>query len=215
MAEADSPRRSSSSRDEDWRPIPDPTLLTTQQLMSAISALKELLFTRLDAMDKAVVLLSDTVNRVPTDTTKQVSHLKELHEEKFAGIQRQFEERDVRAEQESRNNKVSLDAALQAAKEAVGKQNESFALSIAKSEASTMKQMEQQGQLIASSNNGLESKISDLKDRVTAIESKGVGQLSATTAHVTSSRDAWGIVAVVVAIVAVAVAVVIPIIIRG
>ena len=213
MAEADSPRRSSSS--EDWKPVPDPTLLTTQQLMAAISALKELLFTRLDAMDKAVVLLSDSVNRVPTDTTREVSHLKTLHEEKFEGIQRQFQERDVRAEQESRNNKVSLDAALQAAKEAVGKQNESFALSIAKSEASTMKQMEQQGQLIGTSNNALESKISDLKDRVTAIESKGIGQLSANTAHVTSSRDAWGIVAVVVAVVAVAVAVVIPIIIRG
>ena len=207
MAEADGPNRrssssSSSSRDDggDWRPIPDPTLLTTQQLMSAISALKELVFTRLDAMDRAVILLSENVNRVPTETDKAVSHLKELHDEKFQAIQVQFTERDVRADQTTRNNATSLAAALQAAKEAVGKQNESFALSIAKSEASTMKQMEQQGQLIKTSNDALESKISDLKDRVTTIESKGVGVQVAEKKQETASNAILSILGIVIAV---------------
>jgi len=165
----------------DRRPIPDPTVLTTQQLQREVAALKEIIFTRLDANDKAVQLLHEDVTRVPTDTDKQIAHLKELHDEKFQSIENQFKERDVRMEQEARNNKISLDAALQAAEKAVNKQNETFALSINKSENATNKQIDQQAALIHTSNNALESKISDLKDRVTIIEGKSSGQFVAQT----------------------------------
>jgi hypothetical protein len=172
MTERDNPDR---------RPIPDPTVLTTQQLQREVASLKEIIFTRLDANDKAVQLLHQDVTRVPTDTDKQIAHLKELHNEKFISIENQFKERDVRMEQEARNNKISLDAALQAAEKAVNKQNETFALSINKSENATNKQIDQQAALIHTSNNALESKISDLKDRVTIIEGKSSGQIVAQT----------------------------------
>jgi len=165
------------------RPIPDPTLLTTQQVQREIASLKEIIFTRLDANDKAVQLLHEDVTRVPTDTDKQIAHLKELHQEKFESIVKQFSERDARMDREAASNKTSLDAALQAAEKAVNKQNETFALSINKSENATNKSMEQMAALIHTSNNALESKISDLKDRVTIIEGKTSGQQSAQTTN--------------------------------
>ena len=117
------------------RPIPDPTVLTTQQLAVAILNLKELFESRMSAMDKAVELLQQTANRSPT-----VNEVYMQHEERFKSIAVQFAERDIRTEQTSRDSKVAVDAALQAAKEAVGEQNKSSALAIAKSEAATTKQ---------------------------------------------------------------------------
>src|ERR1700738_587069 len=139
------------------RPIPDPTVLTTQQLLRELNNLKEIMYTRLDAMDKAMGIFSDNITRVPTDTDKQISHLKELHDEKFKSISIQFAERDTRTEQTSRDSKVAVDAALQAAKEAVGEQNKSSALAIAKSEASTTKQIDQLGTNIQNGNKAVDN----------------------------------------------------------
>jgi hypothetical protein len=158
-----------------WKPRPDPTLLTTQQLLRELAGLKEIVFTRLDAMDKAVELFDMNLTRVPTETDKAIEHLKELHEEKFTSVQTQFKERDVRVEQTARDTKVAVDAALQAAEKAVGKQNESFALSIEKSENATIKQIDQQGQLIATTTKALDDKITDVKDRLTRLEGKSEG----------------------------------------
>jgi hypothetical protein len=55
-------------------------------------------------------------------------------EEKFASIDKQFLDRDTRVEQMAKASAEALSAALQAAKEAVGEQNKSSALSINKSE---------------------------------------------------------------------------------
>lgn len=174
----------------------DPTYLTTQQLWREIAALKELVFTRLAAMDTAIVVAHDDLVRVPTDVQKQVGNLKDLHEEKFAGvkaefatrdalvnekfasIQTQFKERDTRAEQTSKDSKVAVDAALQAAKEAVAEQNKSSALAIAKSEAATAKQIDQLVVLIATTSKSSDDKINDAKERLTRIEGHGEGSHS-------------------------------------
>ncbi len=210
--------------DRDFRPVPDPTILTTQQLMREIASLKELLVSRLDAMDKAVTLLNDGASRSPTinevylqheeklssihqhfeerdkrfeqaavvhstaisaamkaageaqiAVTEKTKHLEELHSEKFRSIQVQFMERDTRTEQTSRDAKVAVDAALQAAKEAVGEQNKSSALAIAKSEASTAKQIDQIQVVINSNTKGTDDKIDDLKTRLTTIEGRSAG----------------------------------------
>jgi hypothetical protein len=153
------------SHPQDWRPVPDPTVLTTQQLLAAVSAVRELLETRLDAMDSAIELQRETVlNRIPIMIDRTVKGLHDLHEEKFASIKNQFAERDTRAEQTSRDSKVAVDAALQAAKEAV-----------AKNEMVTVKQIDQQQILIHSTTGALNDKIDDIKDRLTLIEGKGFG----------------------------------------
>lgn len=165
----------------------DPTSLTTQMILREIAALKELVFTRLQAMDTAIVVAHDDLVRVPTEVQKAVGNLESLHDEKFKGvekefdnrdslyaekfrsIQTQFEERDTREEQKSKDNKVAIDAALQAQKEAVGK-----------SETATVKQIDQLGILIAEKSKASDDKISDVKDRLTRLEGRGEGAKAST-----------------------------------
>jgi len=158
-------------------PTPDPTVLTTQNLRREISGLRELIEARLDGMDKAMVLLHIIVTeKFPATVDDAVGRLESLHNEKFNSIKIQFAERDTRTEQTSRDSKVAVDAALQAAKEAVGEQNKSSALAIAKSEASTTKQIDQIGLTIGAMSKGFDDKIVDLKDRVNGMENRGQGQ---------------------------------------
>jgi hypothetical protein len=170
-------------------PIPDPTALTTEALKREISALKELVETRLDAMDKAMELFSGNITRVPTDTDKQIGHLKELVFEKFASVETQFNERDVRSERESKDNKVAVDAALSAQKEAAGAQNQSNAVAIGKSESAFTKQIDQINTLITSSIKALDDKIDDLKERMARSDGGGKGM-----------RDLYGWIVAAVAI---------------
>ena len=118
-------------------PVPDPTILTTQQLHRELLSLREILELRLNGYDKAITLLQATVDKSPS-----IAEMNVKFEEKFNSVQTQFRERDTRTEQTSKDSKVAVDAALQAAKEAVGEQNKSSALAIAKSEAATTKQID-------------------------------------------------------------------------
>jgi len=124
---------------------------------------------------------------------EKTAHLQALHGERFHSISTQFIERDVRTEQTSRDSKVAVDAALQAAKEAVGEQNRSSALAIAKSEAATVKQIDQQGLLIQTATGALNDKIEDIKDRLTRIEGMGVGQINAQTASQVEKQAQQGV----------------------
>lgn len=166
--------------------LSDPTALTTQALRRDVSALREVLeaevdgqynvlLARLDGMDKAIQLLQVMTDRQPILVDGKISNLQKLHEERFNSIATQFSERDTRTEQTQRDSKVAVDAALQAAKEAVGEQNKSSSLAIAKSEAATSKQIDQQGQLISTTTQGINDKIDDLKQRLTSLEGKGLG----------------------------------------
>jgi hypothetical protein len=134
-------------------------------------------------MDKAINLIQAQSDRAPTHIetaiAAAVGRLQELHGEKFDSIAIQFKERDIRTEQTSRDNKVAIDAALQAQKEAVGKQNESNSQAIAKSEAAFIKQIDQIGVLVATMGNATDDKISDIKERITLIEGvkKGGGEI--------------------------------------
>src|SRR5580700_6126793 len=111
-------------------PIPDPTTLTTQQMTREIAALKELftaqleslgteIKTRLDGMDKAIDLVRLAASLLPDHVDEKIDALRQVQDEKCNSIQTQFHERDVRTEQSGKDAKTAVDAALQAAKEAV------------------------------------------------------------------------------------------------
>jgi hypothetical protein len=192
----------SPSNVSEWRlPVPDPTILTTEALHREINALKELLQARFDAMERATEIRDRHMKELEGMIGVKVEQLQELHAEKFRSIAVQFAERDTRTEQTSRDSKVAVDAALQAAKEAVGEQNRSSALAISKSEAATTKQIDQQGTLIQTTTLGLNDKIDDLKERLTSIEGRSKGM-----------ADGWGLIVggimLVVAVVTVVVVVV-------
>ena len=165
------------------RPDPDPTVLTTQQLQREVSSLKELFEVRLDALDKATTLLQSRADKSPSiDVVYEVvKSLERVNEEKFHSITTRFAERDKRSEQAARDGKLAIDAALQAAKEAVAGQNTSNAQAIAKSETAFTKQIDQLGTLINTLASGLNEKIDDTKNRLTAGEG-----------HSKGLADGWG-----------------------
>lgn len=188
--------------------MPDPTALTTQQLQREVSSLKELLETRIEALERATKVAHDDLVRVPTEVQKTVSALENLHNEKFLSvhtelasrtllylekfesIQTQFKERDARTEQTTKDGKTAVDAALQAAKEAVGK-----------SESTTVKQIDQLGVLINEKSRSLDDKITDAKERLTRIESIGIGVAKAETKQDTSNNFTLGVVGFVVGVI--------------
>lgn len=132
--------------------------------------------------DKLLQQVHDFIEKSPGVIKEAVGHLREVTEEKFVSIQTQFRERDTRSEQSSKDSKVAVDAALQAAKEAVGEQNKSSALAISKSEAATTKQIDALNTVMSTMEKGLDDKIDDLRNRITGMEGNSKGRF-----------DAWGI----------------------
>lgn len=149
------------------------------QFTERIAGIMAMIDVRFKDIAKATALFEANLTRIPTDTDKQVGHLEDLNDEKFASIQTQFKERDTRVDQTAKDTKVAVDAALQAAEKAVNKQNESFAASIDKSEKATTKQIDQQAATLAVMAAGLDSKITDVKDRVTRLEGTAIGYVTA------------------------------------
>jgi hypothetical protein len=99
-------------------------------------------------------------------------------------VNERFTQGDVQTEKAARDVKSALDAAFAAAKEAVGEQNKSNALSIAKSEVATTKQIDQLSENLRISVKNTDDKIdgiksnfddkyTDLKDRVVAMDARG------------------------------------------
>lgn len=125
----------------DWRPIPDPTLLTTAQLRQELGTLREIIEARLDAMDTATKLLSETVNRTPTEIQKEIGHLRELAWERFESISLQFAARDAQVEALARTSAESLKAALESADKLAAAHTEAALLANAKTEASFAEQI--------------------------------------------------------------------------
>lgn len=135
------------------RPVPDPTVLTTEQLHREIAALREFVL-------------------------GEIRHVGEMNIEKFTAVGAQFESvndkfRDVamRTAEQKTDTKDALDAALQAAKDAVSLQTEASDKAIAKSEAATTKQIDALAVLVDKSADATTEKIVDLKSRLDKLES--------------------------------------------
>jgi len=204
----------------DLRPIPDPTVLTTEALRREVAALneqinreiistreyielqikalRELIEMRFAGNDKAVELLQVQTARIPNTIDDKFTAQREITSEKFASIQVQFMERDVRAEQTSKDSKTAVDAALQAAKEANLEQNKSSALAIAKSDASIAKQIDQLNLLIQTTARAGDEKNSDLKDRVTRLEGKNEGSIDTKTQQQSASSYMVAVVGLII-----------------
>jgi hypothetical protein len=177
----------------DLKPRPDPSTLTTQQLTRALEAQKEVIYTRFEAMDKAIVLLQEFANRQPT-----VGEVKASYDVQFTAIHEKFEERDRRFDLRDADNKAAVNAALVAAKEAVRAQQEANETAIAKSEAAFTKQIDQIGNIINSQAVTLDDKIADIRNRLAPLEARTV---NGDGKHVTSPLSYIGTMLSVTAII--------------
>lgn len=195
------------------RPVPDPTLLTTEQLLREIANLRAIfegqldtLRERLGGMDRATELLGFGINRVPSAVDTRVTALEDVIREQFRTVDQKFDDLQARTAEQKADTKAAVDAALQAAKEAVGQQTEASERSIAKSEAATTKQIDGVIARIDQSNVSTGESISDLKSRMDRMESGRLGVVQAVAERreeTTFSRQGLGsfvgVVAVLVA----------------
>ena len=148
-------------------PVPDPTTLTNEAVSKAVGALREVLEEQirggLAVQDERVKALAETV-RVFKETVSD-----------------RFDLGEVQTDKATRDVKSAVDAAFAAAKEAVSEQNKSNALSIAKSDTTFTKQIDQLIDVVKTNTKATDDKISDLKDRIVAMEGRGRGM-----------TDTWG-----------------------
>ena len=147
---------------------------------------------------------SDAITVAFNAASSALAQLKDLHGERFNSIELQFKERDTRVTETAKDTSKAVDAALQAAEKAVNKQNESFSLSIDKSEKATMKQIDQLAQNSVNSSEAMDGKIIDVKDRVSRIENQAIGWSNAenrTNTTKTTNNQSTGIALAAVAII--------------
>lgn len=153
-----------------------------------VLSLREVLEARLDAMDKAIVLLQTTQDRLPEAIRAAVHQLERLLEqrfvtadERFGAIQLQFRERDVRDERTAVSTQEAIKAALDAQREMWALQNASVAQGMTRIEAAGMKQNDTVVTLFQTSASAQSEKVDDLKQRLTLMEGRTAGITAATT----------------------------------
>jgi hypothetical protein len=147
---------------EDSRPVPDPTALTTVQLLRELGSLRDLLTARLDAKQEAFEL--------------RIANVEAVMEERIASVFRMFDERDVRTAQASAAADQALNAALQAAKELVTAQGEASAAAAVKTETSFTKQIDQIGTIIQTQAIAFGDRLTEIKERIDRGEGQGAGR---------------------------------------
>jgi hypothetical protein len=167
-------------------PNPDPSLITGLAIDRAVGNSERVINARIDGMQKAVEVFQADLTRVPTTLDRSVGGLRELLEsqinglrsvifekisklaevtdERFAGVAAQFSERDTRTDQRAGDTKLAVDAAFAAAKEATAKIESGFSKSIDSTQ-----------DLLKTTTKATDDKISDIKDRLTSMESRTQG----------------------------------------
>ena len=218
--------RANSESAGDWKPHPDPTALTTAQLNQAVSALRDLIGVRLDAIERATQVFSENINRFPTETQKAVGTLQALHEAMFDRvfstiealrvlIDEKFILRDKGVAETAALTSTALQAALAASKESVGEPNKSSALAISKSEAGTIKTIDGVSSILQASAKAVDDKFSDLKERLSRqdqaimiLQGRDEGKKEAANAQHVSSSFIVSVLASILSFVAVATAII-------
>lgn len=146
------------------RPVPDPTLLTTEQLLREVTNLR-------------------------TQMLAEDAHHSEVVGEKIEALWNELRSLSDRTAEQKKDTKDALDAALAAQKEAVASQTASSEKSITKSETATTERIKGVETLLQTSNKSADDKIDGLKERIVAIESIKLGGAQAATQQQTASAD--------------------------
>jgi hypothetical protein len=154
-------------------PKPDPTRRTIETLHREITMQSELFDVRLGAFGSAHATMDRTVESIPSEIARAIGHLRELMEEKFRSVDKQFGERDTRSEREARDNKLAVDAAFAAQEKQAVAQNESNALAINKSESATTETIKTNQDLASSQTQSLVKTVDELKLQVNTLITGG------------------------------------------
>jgi len=174
----------------DMRPVPDPTVLTTEASIRLETVLRNLIKAENDHLHELL--------------TVEIIRQNELFAERLSGLSRQFSTQftmlDARTAEQKQDTTNALNAALAAQKEAVAAQTASSEKSITKSETATTERIKGVETLLATSTKATDDKITDLKDRVIAIEAVKLGNIEGKETILRSGTDMRAIIAVVISI---------------
>jgi hypothetical protein len=162
------------------RPVPDPTVLTTEALRREIEHAREAASSQRELLETQIEALGDAC------------------EAKFQYIEQRFRDRDRLVDAAFDSSKEAVSAALAASKEAVSKSEHTF-----------NKQLDEMKLTMAAANKGIEDQIGAVKERVTIMESvdRGIEKKSdamsnATTLVISGLLLLLSAVGVIIAIVA-------------
>ena len=175
------------------RPVPDPTVLTDKALERLDAAIRDrtanqlaIRDERLNGIDKAVVLSFESLVAARQAIIDKVAGLDRVVGVMFEGVQTQFTDRDTLAQRESALNKIALDAAFSASKEAVAaafaaqkedanRRDEANGKAIDKSEKATTETIKTNQELNKATTDALTKTLDEVKLQVSRIESIRVG----------------------------------------
>jgi len=141
-----------------------------------LQALRDLMTSRLDSMDRASIVLADNVNRVPTLLDRETARLTGLFEEKTSHLRDTLKERDNQAHEDKATAATAVSVALNSLKELINSQNTANAIAIGKAEASVSHDLEALNTLISATKDGLNNEINNLKQRLDRGEGMSRGQ---------------------------------------
>ena len=176
------------------KPAPDPTILTTEQLIRSIEAERVLTTAKLRIIDERIngidtatsLRVSDLPQRVDEKVTnaREMADLRTSYERQISDIR--IEAAAVLAARVEQLNALALAAALAAQKESAQTQATTFGDALAAL-----------GRIVETSLAGLGDKVDDVKDRVGRIENIKVGASESTTERRQSNSATYGLIGAV------------------
>lgn len=193
------------------RPNPDPSSLTTEQILRENGWVDKLFQAKLDAIDatleamaKALELVQAKADRQPSprEVQLQVEALTEVKQEHWKSIDKQIESITTLANQMSSSSKEAITAAFSAYKDAAAKSEDNLDKRITQQAEQSKTSMSVLAVTIDSVSKGLGT----LEGRVVAIESRTAGQSHEKVSQQTNIGALVGIAGLIVAIIVAAMA---------
>ena len=155
-------------------PAPDPVRFSDPSELTLAAVQREVV-----GIQRELAMRSEIRQREHASLQELVENLisgnADISNEKFNSVQTTLSLVERQRVEQKKDTKDAVDAALQAAKEAVKEQTTASERAIAKSEAATNKQLEQLNVTFATAIKGVTDLLNDTKDRITKIESNKQG----------------------------------------
>lgn len=155
----------------EWKPIPDPTVLTTEALNREISLVREYIERSLTSMRTSFEAGRDAMHDL---LDAKIDSSVALEDEKFRKVSREFELLERQREEQKGDTQKAVDAALTAQKEAVKEQTIASERAAGNQWSAMMKQMDQISATFNAAIDSIRRAIDDNKDRIVLLESRVV-----------------------------------------
>ena len=179
------------------RPVPDPTVLTTEALQRGLQSER-------DHTDALARRLEASIVALQALGAAQDSGAAHVAAERFRSIEEHFRLVETQRVEQKVDTKSAVDAALIAQKEAYREQTTASERAVAKSDAATVKQIEQLTLTFRAGLDGLTTLLGDTKDRVGVIEATRQGGLDQHSQQQSGIGATVSVLGLVVAVVSVA-----------